>query len=63
MDRNVPSKVPSRIPVIDIGPLAPDSDRLPSLPQARIFYAENIWPRRPAAVEAVAGEPTGRLQT
>ena len=32
-----------------IGPLAPEPDRLPSLPQARIFYAENIWPQRPAA--------------
>ena len=31
-----------------IGPLAPDSDRFSQLPQARIFYAGNIWPEHPA---------------
>ena len=31
-----------------IGPLAPNPDRFPELPQARTFYAENIWPERPA---------------
>ena len=36
-----------------IGPLAPDLDRLSGLPQARIFYAENIWPERPAAFRPV----------
>ena len=32
-----------------VGPLAPQPDRFSSLPQARIFYAENIWPERPEA--------------
>ena len=32
-----------------IGPLAPEPDRFSELPQARIFYAENIWPERPTA--------------
>lgn len=31
-----------------IGPLAPDPDRFSRLPQARIFYAENLWPEHPA---------------
>ena len=32
-----------------IGPPAPEPGRFARLPQARIFYAENIWPERPAA--------------
>ena len=36
-----------------VGPLAPDMDRFSQLPQARIFYAENIWPERPAEFRPV----------
>ena len=36
-----------------IGPLAPDPDRFSRVPQARIFYAENIWPERPASFRTV----------
>ena len=36
-----------------IGPLAPDPDRFARLPQARIFYAGNIWPERPAEFRTV----------
>ena len=36
-----------------IGPLAPDPGRFPSLPQAGIFYAENIWPERPEGFRPV----------
>ena len=36
-----------------IGPLAPDAERFSGLPQARIFYAENIWPERPGRFRPV----------
>ena len=36
-----------------IGPLAPDPERLSQLPQARIFYSENIWPEHPAGFRPV----------
>ena len=36
-----------------IGPLAPQPERLSGLPQAGIFYAENIWPERPVEFRRV----------
>ena len=36
-----------------IGPLEPGPDRFAELPQARIFYAENIWPAHPAGFRTV----------
>jgi isopenicillin N synthase-like dioxygenase len=36
-----------------IGPLAPGPKRFSNLPQARIFYAENIWPEHPAGFRTV----------
>ena len=36
-----------------IGPLAPDPERFSRLPQASIFYAENIWPESPKGFRLV----------
>ena len=39
-----------------IGPLASDPERFSNLPQARIFYTENIWPEHPASFRTVLGD-------
>ena len=36
-----------------LGPLTPEPEHFSRLPQARIFYAENIWPERPAGFRQV----------